>query len=247
MNSPERWKTTILVTLLVLVMVFAASLPGLAQTAQDLQEQIDQLKETVQQLEERVPKIGYINAQQVFTVFAEAVQQQRERSQQKQQEMLELRNKAARGEISESEFRRESDLLNAQILQAELTINTAMIEKMIESDGYVGIADQLRNLREQTAPIEEELEETIADIKAGTVSPDMVSEMLERINNQYQQLDRFLHNILESKIVAVTHQVGQNQGFDLIVREENVVLFQDQELITNLTETVREHLRQELN
>lgn len=191
-------------------------------------------------------KIGYVNATEAFTVFTEAVSEERESAQKKDEELRQLREKAIQGEISESEFRKQSDILQAEKLKAQLEIDTAMVKTMRSAPGFESVSDQLDNLSNQVQPIMEELNSTLKNMREGSAVPEEVNNTLSQINSQYQQLDDLLTKLIESKIFQIANVRANEAGYDLVLRQENVVLYGNQDTVDNLTEMTKKALQSEL-
>ncbi|MFP3953230.1 MAG: hypothetical protein ACLFVS_03775, partial [Candidatus Acetothermia bacterium] len=191
-------------------------------------------------------KIGYVNANEAFTVFTDAVSEERSQVETLEEEMLSLREQAIQGEITAEEYQQEIDIKQAEVLKAQLDINLSMVDKMIESTGFSNYADRLKELRNQFDPVIEELENTLADLKDNSASPEEVSNLLSQVNNQYTQLDDLLTNLIESKIAQVTNNLADAGSYDMVFREANVLLAQNQSSIDNLTDQAKEELRKEI-
>ena len=224
-------------------------------------EELTSLENELSQLETRVSelsqgtdsggvstlKVGYVNATEAFTVFTDAVSEEREGAQAKDEELRSLREQAIQGEISESEYRQQADILQAEKLKAQLEIDMAMIEKMMSAPGFESVAGQLENLSSQVQPIMEELNSTLENMRQGSAAPEEVNNTLSQINNQYQQLDDLLTRLIESKIFQIANVRANEAGYDLVLRQENVVLYGNQNSVDNLTEMTMTALQEELS
>jgi len=191
-------------------------------------------------------KIGFVNAQEAFTVFTNAVEEERERAKEKNEELVGLREKVLKGEISESKYKRERDILQAEKLKAQLEIDVAMLDKMLQSEGFQSISDRLFNLKDQVTPITNELDKVLDEIRQGTAVPEEVSQKLSQIHSQYEQLDDLLTRLIESKIFQITNQRAQEEGYDIVLRQENVVLYRNSDRVDDLTEMTKQALREEI-
>ena len=191
-------------------------------------------------------KIGFVNAQEAFTVFTNAVEEERERAKEKNEELVGLREKVLKGEISESKYKRERDILQAEKLKAQLEIDVAMLDKMLQSEGFQSISDRLFNLKDQVTPITNELDKVLDEIRQGTAVPEEVSQKLSQIHSQYEQLDGLLTRLIESKIFQITNQRAQEEGYDIVLRQENVVLYRNSDRVDDLTEMTKQALREEI-
>jgi len=192
-------------------------------------------------------RVGYVNATEAFNVFTNAVKEERESAQAKNEELIKLREKAIQGNISESEFKKRSDILQAEKLKAQLQIDLAMVEAMIVAKGFQSVSDRLVKLKGQVEPIINQLNNVLSNMKEGSAIPEEVSQTLSQINSQYKQLDELLTKLIESKIFQVANVQARKEGYDLVLRQENVVLYGNQNTVKDLTEITKEALREEMS
>ena len=220
----------------------------------DLQNRVQSLESQVSELEAAGTtetgseiKVGYVNATEAFNVFTEAVQEERARAQEKNEELVQLREQAIQGEISEEEFNKQSDILQAEKLKAQLAIDMAMVNKMINARGFEEIRSDLENLKTQVEPIVTEINNVLDNMESDSVSPQEVTQTLSRINSQYQQLDNLLTRLIETKIFQITNREADDQGYDVVFRQENVILYRNSDRIDDLTEDTKDVLRSEIS
>lgn len=192
-------------------------------------------------------KIGYVNATEAFAVFTDAVSEERQSAQKKDEELRNLREKAIQGEISESEYRKQADILQAEKLKAQLEIDMAMVKTMLSAPGFESVSDQLKKLSNQVQPIMDELNSTLKNMRQGSAVPKEVNNTLSQINSQYQQLDDLLTKLIESKIFQIANVRANEEGYDLVLRQENVVLYGNQDTVDNLTGMTKKALQNELS
>ena len=223
------------------------------QSLSDLKKQIDTLRGRISELEGggtgtgSTLKVGYVNAKEAFNVFMNVVKEERQKAQAKTEELVELREKAIQGKISKSEFKKQSDILQAEKLKAQLAIDMAMVRKMMEAKGFESVADRLKKLKGQVDPIMAELEKTLKNMRQGTAIPEEVQQKLSQINSQYQQLDDLLTRLIESKIFQMANIRAKQLGYDLVLRQENVVLYSDSNAVDDLTSITKDVLRKEMS
>ncbi len=192
-------------------------------------------------------RVGYVNATEAFNVFTNAVKEERESAQAKNEELIKLREKAIQGNISESEFKKRSDILQAEKLKAQLQIDLAMVEAMIVAKGFQSVSERLIKLKGQVEPIINQLNNVLSNMKEGSAIPEEVSQTLSQINSQYKQLDELLTKLIETKIFQVANVQARKEGYDLVLRQENVVLYGNQNTVKDLTEITKEALREEMS
>ncbi len=213
----------------------------------DVEEKIKELEESINQLDQQVLKVGIIRPEETFTVFSEAVKEERERVKQKEEEIVELRRKASKEEVSEKEYRHQNDVLQAEHLQARLNVDLAMIDTMIEAKGFKEISEDLKEIREKTEPIQKELSNLITDIEEKLTSPQEATNKLNNLHSQFQELDQLVTRVLDEKAIMVTHDLAKEQNYDLVIRPENVVVYGNLKTIKDFTEEVKGVLEKELH
>ncbi|MBS3787215.1 hypothetical protein KGY79_03330 [Candidatus Bipolaricaulota bacterium] len=192
-------------------------------------------------------RIGYVNAKEAFTVFTKAVEEERKSAKKKSEKLVSLREDVLKGEISEGEYKRKRDVLQAERLKAQLEIDIAMLDRMIQAGGFQSVSDRLFELKEQVKPIMNKLEAVLNNIREGTAVPEEVSQTLSQIHSQYERLDNILTSLIESKIFQITNLRADEEGYDLVLRQENVVLYRNSDRIDDLTEMTKEALRKEIS
>lgn len=191
-------------------------------------------------------KVGFVNAQEAFTVFTKAVEEERQIAQKKTEELVSIREKVLRGEMTESKYRQQRDILQAEKLKAQLDIDIAMLDRMLKAEGFQSVSDRLFKLKEQVKPITDELEKLLGELKGGSAVPEEVSQKLSQIHSQYQQLDDLLTRLIETKIFQIANLRAKEEGYDLVLRQENVVIYSNSDSVDDLTEMTKEALREEI-
>jgi len=227
-------------------LVFGLTQTSLAQENQPVEEKIAQLQQRVDELEDRIPRIGYINRGEAFSVFPGSVEEERRKVNQLEKEMKDLQTRVQEGEIGESEFKRERDLMRAKHLQARIEVDLALLDTMIEARGFSEIQDRLKELKRQTEPMQNTITDLIEDINNYAISPKQVSKTLEEVGQQFESLDNILTNLAQSKITQVAQRIAARENFDLVIEQQNVILYRKKESIVDITDSVMQVLNQEL-
>ena len=218
------------------------------QEDQDVQQQIAELRNTVEKLEGQIPKIGYLNRQEAFSVFPQVVEEERQKVSELESEMEELNKKAEQREIEESKYKRQRDLLQAKHLKARIGVDMAILETMIQAGGFSEVREKLEGLKEQAKPMNENIDGLIEDINNYSVSPQQVSETLDKIGNQqFKQLDDILTNLAQLKITQITQDIAEENDYGLVVEREENIIYRQKGLIHDLTPEVKKRLKEELN
>ncbi len=212
-----------------------------------LTNRVGELEAKVSQLEAADPaselRVSFVDAEGLFLeVFLPQVAGERQAMDQKQQEMLSLRESYQAGEIDQDEYEQQYLRLQTEALQAQLRVNLAMLEKMLASDGFVGIRGQLQQIRQQAEVLDSELERMRQQSRAGVLDREGFMAQLQALQSPTQQLDQVLTQAAAAKIVEISQQVARDEGYDLALRKKEVVVYWDQERIADITPEVKPRL-----
>lgn len=219
---------------------------GGTSTTSDLEREINDLQSQINTLKTGKSslglKIAYVNVTQAFTAFTDAVQNERSKVSSIKEELLKLRSQAIQEEITEEEYNHQNDILQAKKLRAQYEIELAMVDEMVNSKGFNSINEKLQDLRDQVRPIVDEIEQTLLRMRENSAIPEEVSRILSQANSQYEQLDSIVTNLIKAKIVQVTQQQAQKGGYDLVLKQQNVVLTSNKNTIYDLTDQTKKVL-----
>ncbi|MFP4589483.1 MAG: hypothetical protein ACOCZX_04505 [Candidatus Bipolaricaulota bacterium] len=234
--------------IVVLLAVVALNQPGLSQGNQSLQEKVAKLEESLEKLRGQIPRIGYVNRQEAFSVFPQEVEEERREIIKLEKEMEDLTTQAREGKISESDHNRQRDLLRAQHLRARTEVDLAILETMIQARGFSENAERLEGLKSQVLPMRDAIDNLISEIKDYAVSPQQVSETLSKVENeQFRRLDDILIDLAQNKITQLTQQLAEEKDYDLVIERQNVITYRKEAgQIDDLTEEVKERIKQAL-
>ncbi len=228
-------------------------LGGLESKLSQVSGKISYLEENLAGLEKKVAgigtgggpglKIGYVDADGLFIkVFIPQVQAERSVMEEKKNAIAELQARRVKGEISEEEFKLKNYVLQVELLQAQYNVDMAMLDKMIASPGFANLKSQLEGLREQAAPLKEEIDKLLEEAQIGIVDERAFQAKFLALQNAFQQLDQLLTQVAAAKIVEVTQTVAQEKGYDLVLRRKDVLVFRNAETIDDLSPLVEQRL-----
>jgi len=239
--------STLIIILIVAFLISGLPQTGLAQEGEEVQEKLAQLESSIEELKKRIPKIGYVNRNDAFSIFPQAVDEERKKIDELGSQIQQLNTKANQGEISESEYKRKMDLLQAKHLKARIEVDLALLDKMITAEGFTGISDRLKELKQQTKPMQDTITSLIEEIQNAAISPQKVTNTLNQVGNQqFKQLDNILTNLAQLKITETAQKIAAEKDYDLIMEMQNVILYRDEVTIDNITDEVKERLKAEL-
>ena len=100
-------------------------------------------------------------------------------------------------------------------------------------------------------PIVDELDRVLESLEGGSAIPEEVARTLSQVNSMYQQVDSQITSLIESKIFQIANVQAVEEGYDLVLRQENVMLYPNQrntnDKIDDLTDMMKEVLQDELS
>ena len=235
----------------------SADLSSLENSLSTVRSQISDLEGRVEQVSGQISgqsqetsgtklEIGYMNAQRAFQVFTDAVGGEREEVKNIQSDIQDLIKQFSADEIDREDFRLRYDTLRAKRLQAQLQVDLAMINKMQEARGFTDIRQDLQNVKQQINPLQNNIDTLVDDLEMGFIDPEKAEGNLGQLDSQFQQLDQMMTGIIESKMSQVAYGLAGEEDYDLVFRQENVLLYRNSESVDDLTEQVMDQLREEL-
>ncbi|MFO8034796.1 MAG: hypothetical protein R6U88_06580 [Candidatus Bipolaricaulota bacterium] len=211
--------------------------PALSTEVSALESRIDELEA----MEVAAgPRVSFVDAEGLFMdVFIPQVAAERELREEKQQELLVLRQRYGEGELAEGEYQEQYLITQTEVLQAELQVNLSMLDKMLASDGFEGMRGQLQEIKRQAEPLDAEMERLLEQARAGVLDPEGYMSQLQAVNSATQQIDQILTQAAAQKIVEVSQQVARDEGYDLALRKKEVVVYWDEDTVADISGEVR--------
>ncbi|MBC7098893.1 hypothetical protein H5T52_07215 [Candidatus Bipolaricaulota bacterium] len=217
-----------------------------------LQARIDDLESEVSSLEDQLAalpqegpglKVAYVDAESLFVnVFLPQVEAQRQAMSQKQNEISSLQAKFLQGELGQEEYQQQAAKLRVELLQAQLNVDLTMLDKMIASPGFVNFRSDLERIREQARPLMDEVEKLLQTAQLGIVDMEGFSAQYSQLSSAFQQLDQLLTQAAAAKIVELAQQVGKEQGYDLVLRKKDVLIYRDESKVADISGEVEKRL-----
>lgn len=237
----------IVAALALVIAVVAVILPFVLSSGGDADSStINALQARIEELESQTGsssqlRIAYINVEDAFQVFLTAVSDLREQAREKTEEITAVYVDYASSLISQEEYQEQMMELQAELLDAQITIDVSTIQLMIESDAFADIRSDLEVYQEQAANVSNAAKEFVSDVRTGVMSTSEYQGRLEQIQEAFNEIDQVLTNAATYKIVQAAQTVAQEAGFDLILRKEDVVVFPQDGTVTvpDITETVK--------
>jgi Skp family chaperone for outer membrane proteins len=187
-------------------------------------------------------RVAYINAEDAFTVFTDVVQDLRHKALEKQQQIASLQQDVRAGKIAEDVYQRQNTLLQVQLLQAQLAIDIGTIDKLISAPGFSDMRSDLQKLKTQAQPVVDEVQNLVWTVQTGAVDPTDFQSRYTQLKNAFTQLDQLLTQAATSKIIHAAQQVAVDNGYDLVLRVKNVIVYRNTMKLVDITDLVKHEL-----
>ncbi|HEU68005.1 MAG TPA: hypothetical protein ENN53_02100 [Candidatus Acetothermia bacterium] len=222
------------------VRLLEARLEELAARVVALEEVVQAQKERLEGLVAPPPvRIAVVDAETLFTrVFLPQVQAERAAMEAKAREIQSLQADYAAGRIGLAAYQQRYLRLQAELIRASLNVNLAMLDKMIASPGFLNMRADLVSLRSEARPLESEAEALIKEAQTTIRDPSGFSDRLHQLQTAFQQLDQLLTQVAAAKIVELAQQVAREQGFDIVLRTKEVVIYSREAVVSDLSPDV---------
>ena len=208
------------------------------------------LQACVQSLEGKVAafgssslKIGVVDAEALFTrVFLPQVATERSALQAKARAIQDLQAKYAQGQIEANAYQYQYAKLQAEYLQAQVRVNMSMLDKMIASPGFADLRGDLQQLKDQAKPLADQVDALAKQAQVTILDYPTFFNQLQQLQSAFQQVDQLLTQVAAAKILEISRQVAQEQGYDIVLRTKDVVMYQRAPAISDLSSEVEKRL-----
>lgn len=187
-------------------------------------------------------KIAYLNAEDAFSVFTDAVSDLRQKAIDKQMEIAKLQQDFMAGTISKDEYQNTNDRLQVELLQAQLNIDVGTIDKMIDSSGFSNMRSDLQRLRDEAQPVIDEMKNLVTTVRTGVIDTQEFQNRYTQVKNAFTQLDQLLTQAATAKIVEAANKVALAEGYDLVLRVKNVIIYRNTAKMIDITDMVKHEL-----
>jgi Skp family chaperone for outer membrane proteins len=188
-------------------------------------------------------KIAFINAESAFSVFTDAVRYLRQVAVDKQGEIVKLQQQYMSGTISKHDFDTQNNQLQVELLQAQLNIDLGTIDKMIASTGFSDMRSDLQRLKDEAQPVVDEMKNLVSTVRVGLIDTTEFQNRYTQVKNAFSQLDQLLTQAATAKIVEATNKVALAEGYDLVLRVKNVIIYRNTAKMIDITDLVKHELR----
>jgi Skp family chaperone for outer membrane proteins len=217
------------------VQLFTLTTNRALETIDSLESQVEALKANP-----KTPlKIAYLNAEDAFSVFTDAVSNLRQKAIDKQMEIAKLQQDFMAGTISKDEYQNTNNRLQVELLQAQLNIDVGTIDKMINSPGFSNMRSDLQRLRGEAQPVIDEMKNLVTTIRTGVIDTQEFENRYTQVKNAFTQLDQLLTQAATAKIVEAANKVALAEGYDLVLRVKNVIIYRNNAKLVDITDLVK--------
>ncbi len=242
-------KTSLIVGVVALVIaVVAVVIPFVLSTSGGVSEdEITALQTKINTLENKIQsasplKIAYLNAEEAFKVFTDAVKDLRQKALDKQAQIVKLQQDFLASKISKEDYQTRYNQLQVELLQAQLNIDIGTINKMIASPGFADIQSDLERLKDEAQPLVDEVNKLVQTVQTGVVDPQEFQSRYAQVKSAFTKLDQLLTQAATSKIVEAANKVAVQNGYDLVLRVKNVIIYRNSAKLTDITDQVKHEL-----
>jgi chromosome segregation ATPase len=241
-------KNTLVVSVVAIVLaVVAIVLPFVMPSGEgpDNSAEIRDLTGRIEDLENRPAtslNMAYISAEDAFKVFTDAVSDLRQLAVDKQGEITKLQQQYMASTISKDEYDAQYRQLQVELLQAQLNIDMGTIDKMIASPGFSDMKTDLQLLKDEAQPVIDEMKNLVSTVRVGVVDATEVDNRYTQVKNAFSQLDQLLTQAATAKIVQAANKIADKEGYDIVLRSKNVIVYRNTDKIEDITQLVKEEL-----
>jgi len=230
----------LIIAIVAIVLPFVRS-PGVSK------DDFTALKTKVDTLETKLQsasplKIAYLNAEDAFTVFTDAVKDLRQKALDKQAEIVKLEQDFLASKISKEDYQTKYQQLQVELLQAQLNIDIGTLNRLISAPGFSDIQPDLARLKDETQPLVAEMNKLVQTVQTGVVDPQEFQSRYTQVKNAFSQLDQLLTKAATAKIVQAANKVAVKNGYDLVLRAKNVIIYRNTAKLTDITDEVKHEL-----
>ncbi|MGB2982590.1 MAG: OmpH family outer membrane protein [Candidatus Bipolaricaulia bacterium] len=184
-------------------------------------------------------RVAYLDAEAAFSVFLEVTADLREHANEKISEISDLQNQYAASTISRDEYQQRANELQAELLDAQLTIDISALDRMIGSSDFSDIRAKLQEWKETAELLANEVKNLVSMARMGVVDPLEYQSRYTTANNAFQQFDQGLTQAATLKIVQVAQRIAVEQGFDMVLRVKNVLVYRNPATLIDITDEVK--------
>jgi len=183
-------------------------------------------------------RVAYLNAEDAFQVFVDATDEERERVREKVAEIEQLQSEYAASTISRDDYQQRVNELQAEFLDAQLTLNINTLERMIASDEFAAWRGDLADWQETAQLLSNEVKNLVSMARMGVVDLTEYQSRYTTAQSAFSQFDQGLTAVATAKIVEVAKDIAKARGYDMVLRVKNVLIYRNDATLDNITDLV---------
>ena len=184
-------------------------------------------------------RVAYLNAEEAFYVFLNAVKDLRDQAAEKETEGLVLQQQYQRGALTKEEFESKYTKLQVEKLQLNFEINLEALDKMIASDGFADMRAYLRQIKVEVEPMIAAVNELAMAVEVGAFDRTELERNYVAVATAFQKFEEALTKKALEKIYQAAQEVAEENGYDLVLREKDVIVYLNEEKIEDITTLVK--------
>jgi chromosome segregation ATPase len=208
---------------------------------------LDALRADVTQLKQagasQSLKVAYLDAEQAFGVFLQAVADLRQQITTKSNEITELKSNYAQGIVSAADYERRFYQLTAEQLDARVTTAAGTLDRMIASSKFADLRSQLITLREEAQPLVNEVNNLVSTISVGAIDVTEFQNRYGTLETLFNQFDGYVTSAATMKLVSAAEKVATAYGYDLVILKKDVIVYRNAATITDITDLVKSEIQ----
>ena len=192
-------------------------------------------------------RIAYMNAEDAFTVFTDAVADLRQRAEEKKAEAEALAVSFQEGTVSPEDYNKQLAVLQVELLDAQWTIDMGTINKMLASDGFADMRADLEKLKDDVQTYIDDTKNLISTARVGILNEAEFQAIYSRATAAFNQFDQLLTKAASTKLVAEAERIAIENGYDLVIRVKNVIMYRNPATLDDITDLVKSRISSYFN
>jgi Skp family chaperone for outer membrane proteins len=183
-------------------------------------------------------RIGFVSVESAGAVFLTAVDDVRQLSAAKAQEVGDLHTAYGAGTVKEEQYQARLKELNAELVSVNISIYATVLDRMIASASFADMQSTLRQLRLQVQPLVDNATALVSQVKKGAMRMRVFQLRLSQVQAGYSQLEKVVNQVWTLKIQQAAVKVANAQGINLVLQQSGV-LYAGSAMAVDLTEPVK--------
>lgn len=183
-------------------------------------------------------KVAFVNTDDAVTVLLDAVSDIRQRSQDKAQEIADLRARYNAGTVPLAQYQRQYSILSAELLDVNISVYAGVLDRMIAASSFSDMRTGLRSLREQVDGVLQGSKSLVTAAKGGATSEAELQSRQAQVQANYSSLEKAVTQVCSLKLMSASQKVAISKGFDLVIMRA-MILYSGTDSVTDITELVK--------